>query len=193
MSAPDCIVLVRHGETIGESSIRFHGRNDVPLSDVGRSQMRSVAMRLDGRVFDLVLTSPLARARESAEIAAPAVAPQVDPRLREIDFGEWEGLTAEEIEARDPELFREWQRRLADFDYPGGEVRSKFRERVAESAEAIASAPAESILVVVHKGVIRQICSHISGEILPEGEPELAGIVELSRSGRSWRVTRIGA
>ena len=124
------ILLIRHGETEGESSVRFHGRTDVPLSDSGRKQMRAAAARLPDEGFDLVVASPLSRAWEAARIVAPHRPISLEADFREIDFGRWEGLTAEEIEARDPALYRVWRARDENFEFPGGERRGDFRGRV---------------------------------------------------------------
>lgn len=189
MPSAHTIVLVRHGETVGESSIRYYGATDVALSGLGRSQMRATATRLAGRAFSLVVASPLSRARESADIVAPGARVLVDERLREIDFGSWEGLTAEEIALRDPELYRAWQTGRPGFEYPLGEHRAGFRARIAESVDAILAGSEPEILVVVHKGVIRQIVAHVTRDELADGEPELGGVVELRRSdGGSWGV-----
>lgn len=181
MTAVRFIVLVRHGETVGESSIRYYGATDVLLSDLGRSQAREAATLLDGREFGLVVASPLLRAHESAQIVAPSAEIRVDERLREIDFGLWEGLTAAEIEVRDPELFRAWRAQEPGFEYPRGEPRERFRARIASSAKAIVESGERAVLVVVHKGVIRQLVRELAGAELEEGLPELGGIVELVR------------
>ncbi len=113
------MVLVRHGETEGESSIRFHGSNDVPLSDEGRAQLRETARRLPGR-FDLVAASPLSRAWEGSRILAPGMPVRLLDEFREIDFGDWEGLTREEIAARSPTDYASWQAGEPGFEFPGG-------------------------------------------------------------------------
>ena len=102
------LTLVRHGETEGQSSIRYHGRNDVPLSALGRAQMERARAALRAQRFDAVYASRLSRSVEAAAIIA-GISPEQRTRItrvagfNEIDFGEWEGLTAEEIRARDPE------------------------------------------------------------------------------------------
>ncbi len=153
------ITLVRHGETVGESSVRYHGANDVALSDHGREQMRRVAELLRGRRFDLTLTSRMQRSTEGARIIAPDVPVRAIAGFDEIDFGDWEGLTAGEIEARDPELFQRWRSEGVRFAYPGGDSILGFRRRVAEAFADIAPELPPSTLVVVHKGVISTILS----------------------------------
>jgi len=191
MTAPNRIVLVRHGETVGQSSIRYYGATDVALSERGRAQVREAALALPGDAFDWVLTSPLSRAWESARIVAPGRSLRLLDELREVDFGRWEGLTAEEIRARDPIRYEDWQQGRSGFDYPGGERRADFQARVGRAVDLMLSSGQPSLLVVVHKGVIRAIVREVLGEELAPGLPELGGIVQLTRSvsGR-WFVGR---
>lgn len=175
------IVLVRHGETEGNSSVRFHGSSDVALSDEGRAQMRHAARGLRDEPFDLVVSSPLRRAWESAAIAAGGAGVRLEPDFREIHFGRWEGMTAQEIEASDPVLYKDWTTRAEGFEYPSGELRASFRERVQRGLERLESDSARNALVVAHKGVIRAIVERLLGEPLPDDEPPLAGSVSLTR------------
>src|ERR1700733_12168173 len=97
------LVLVRHGETEGESSIRYHGRNDVALSDLGRAQMRAARRAIETRfgdtTFEHIFATPLSRTREGAEIIAGHYAKIVTVEdLIEVHFGLFEGLTREEIQ-----------------------------------------------------------------------------------------------
>ncbi|MFP6627627.1 MAG: histidine phosphatase family protein [Myxococcota bacterium] len=193
MTTLNRIVLVRHGETVGQSSIRYYGATDVALSDRGREQVREAALALPGDAFDLVLTSPLSRAWESARMLAPNGSVRILDEFREIDFGRWEGLTADEIRARDPIRYQDWQQGRPGFEYPDGERRADFQARVDLAVEAMGAGGLRSILVVVHKGVIRAIVRKVVGEELAEGLPELGGSVQLTRdvSGR-WFVGRHG-
>jgi broad specificity phosphatase PhoE len=187
MSLLNRIVLVRHGETVGESSVRYYGATDVPLSDLGRQQARQARLALPGDAFDLVVTSPLARAWESARIVRPNGGVRLVAELREIDFGDWEGLTADEIRARDPIRYEDWKQKRPHFEFPGGERRADFQARVDRAVGDMLAAGASSALVVVHKGVIRAITRSILGAELPEGAPALGGIVQLTRrASGSW-------
>ncbi|MBW2399960.1 MAG: histidine phosphatase family protein [Deltaproteobacteria bacterium] len=174
------VVLVRHGETEGNSSTRFHGANDVGLADTGRAQMRGVRFALHRDVFDQVCASPLQRSWEAARIVSGGAPVQLLAGLREIDFGRWEGLTQTEIEAADPVLYRDWQNDRANFDFPGGEVRSEFRARVERAFDGIAASGVASVLIVVHKGTIRAIAQKLLAEALPEGEPGLGEVMVVS-------------
>ena len=110
------LTLVRHGETEGESSVRYHGRNDVPLSVVGRVQMTRARDALAHERIDAVYASTLSRSVEAATIiAGEAVVVTRVAGFDEIDFGEWEGLTAQEIRARDPERYAYWVGPRSDF------------------------------------------------------------------------------
>ena len=194
MTTLNRIVLVRHGETVGQSSIRYYGATDIGLSDLGRAQVREAALALPGDAFDWVLTSPLSRAWESARMVAPNRSLRLLDELREIDFGRWEGLTAEEIQARDPIRYEDWQAGRPGFDYPGGERRADFQARVAQAVDWMLNSGQSSLLVVVHKGVIRAIVREVVGEELAEGLPELGGIVQLTRNvSGHWFVGRRGS
>src|SRR5262245_63006535 len=141
------IVLLRHGETVGNSRERFHGNSDVALSDEGREQMRAASRRLATEVFEVVAASPLRRAWQSAALVGGGAPVLLVPEFREVDFGRWEGLTAEEIEAQDPVLYRAWRENAADFEFPGGERRAAFRERVVKGLDTLVHAGAENALV----------------------------------------------
>ena len=95
------LLLVRHGETDWNRHGRWQGGSDTQLNDLGREQARALAEELDGEI-DVLYSSDLARARETAEIVAAKLGLEVrlDPRLRERGFGSWEGLTTIEIEER---------------------------------------------------------------------------------------------
>ena len=174
------IVMIRHGETVGESSVRFHGSTDVALSEEGRDHMREAGRALRGEVFDLVVASPLRRAWEGARIVSGGAPIRLEAGFREIDFGRWEGLTKEEIEASDPVLSQDWQSRASGFEFPGGEPRADFAERVLAGLTRLESSGAASVLLVAHKGVVRAIAEKLLGSPLERDQPELGGQVGLS-------------
>lgn len=181
------VVLVRHGETAGESSIRFHGANDVPLNDVGRAHAREASRSIGDIEFDLHVASSLSRASESARIIRPAADILLDDDLREIDFGRFEGLTRVEIAARDPELDAEWRRRGVEFDFPGGERRADFRARVDRGLERAFAAGATRLLVVAHKGVVRRGVELLTGVAPAQPSPELGEVFHLVREDGRFR------
>jgi broad specificity phosphatase PhoE len=183
------IVLVRHGETVGESSIRFHGANDVALSAKGREQARQASMLVSGDGVDRVFSSSLSRAWQTACILAPRRLVRLEPDFREIHFGRWEGLTKEEIAVRDPALYADWQAKKGGFEYPDGEARGHFRMRVLRGLEGVRGCGAESAMVVAHKGVVRTIAEALLGhDSLDPMHPELGGVMRLTlAAGTRWR------
>jgi broad specificity phosphatase PhoE len=184
------LILVRHGETEGQSSIRYHGRTDVPLSALGRQQMERVRAALNGETFARVYASELSRAVEAAAIISGTRVARI-AGFNEIDFGDWEGLTAEEIETRDPHGYARWAANRGDFTYPSGESTATLRSRVVRALhEVLATAPSGNLLFVVHKGVIRSILA----ELLPLDDAQrrgiavgLASIHVVSGSNGRWR------
>ena len=184
------IVMIRHGETVGNSSERLHGAADVALSDEGRAQMRAAARSLRHEVFDVVAASPLQRSWQSAAVVAPCASVQLVPEFREIDFGRWEGMSLDEVRASDPVGYREWQARTPGFEYPGGERRAAFRERVGRGLARVEETGARGALLIVHKGVIRTI-AELLGAPVAGSAPELGESVALSRDGDGrWFVGR---
>jgi broad specificity phosphatase PhoE len=181
------ILLVRHGETNGASSIRYFGSTDVELSAEGREHMVQVGASLAARRVELWLASNLRRSWVAASIVSRGVPVRIDSDLREIHFGQWEGLSREEIEARDPVLFQDWQAGAEGFEYPGGEARGAFRARVGRALERILASRGSTAVGVLHKGVIREIARQLTGEPLPKDEPPLGGLLALTRiAGGAW-------
>ena len=128
------VVFWRHGRTEWNVSSRFQGATDVPLDEVGRAQARSAAPALARMAPDMIVSSDLSRAAETAQALADLLALPVltDARLRETDGGAWQGLTRDEIISRDPDLIAAW---VAGHDVrpPGGETRSEVVTRVVRS------------------------------------------------------------
>jgi broad specificity phosphatase PhoE len=181
------LVLVRHGETSGNSSERLIGSGDPELSAEGRAQIHALRERLRGQVIDRIVASPLRRAWQSAEILAGGAPIRLERDLREIDFGHWEGRTLDEIELSDPVLFARWREGAAGFEYPGGESRAAFRSRVERALERLLAEPGTSALVVAHKGVLRALYAKIVEGTLDREQPGLGGCLILTRvPGRGW-------
>jgi len=185
------LILVRHGETTGESSVRYHGATDVPLSYVGREQARASAARIPGETFEAVWSSSLSRAWQAARIIAPRHPIRLEHDFREIHFGRWEGLTRDEIAALDPELHEAWQSGRPEFEFPEGESRSAFRARIEAGLIRLCRSGVRSALVVAHKGVVRTLVELVVGQALPPELPELGGVVHAScdAAGR-WQTGR---
>src|SRR5919108_2705992 len=125
------IILVRHGETDWNATGRIQGHSDTPLNAVGREQAQRVAQRLASESVRALYSSDLARAFETATIIGQTLGLSVvtSPRLRERQYGAWEGLTSAEIQSRYPEQFAAWRARSTDFAPPQGETRSQLLTR----------------------------------------------------------------
>ena len=164
MTGPTKLLLVRHGETDWNRDGRWQGGSDTRLNDVGREQARALAQQLDGEI-DVLYSSDLARARETAEIVAAKLGLEVrlDPRLRERGFGSWEGLTTTEIEERFAEAHRRW---LAG-EGAGADDAEAFEDFSARVEEFLSDVlrlhPGEEVLVVSHGGSIRVIHALAAG------------------------------
>lgn len=176
------LVLLRHGETVGQSSIRFHGKTDVALSREGIAQAHAARLALYQEVFDRVVASPLQRAWASAMIVTAGGPVELESGFREVDFGRWEGLTAEEIRARDPGPYAQWQAKESGFEFPGGEIRAHFKARVLAGLARIEQSSSTRVLVVAHKGVIRSIALQLLGAPIDEARLLLGGSVTIARA-----------
>jgi broad specificity phosphatase PhoE len=152
------LLLVRHGETDWNVERRFQGHADPPLNATGRKQAQALADELAGTQIEAVYTSDLVRARETAEIVGARVgSPVIALReLREIDVGEWQGLTWPEIEERFPDGVRDWH--AEGHGWRAGETYEQLAERVLAAAQRIASQhPDERVLIVGHGGTVRVV------------------------------------
>jgi 2,3-bisphosphoglycerate-dependent phosphoglycerate mutase len=156
--APSRLLLVRHGESTWNADRRIQGQLDPPLTERGLAQAQEVAERFTGHRLERLYCSDLVRARQTAEVIGAAVGlePVLEPGLREIALGAWEGRTREELMEEYPELWERWSRE-PDWDIvPGGEGAAPFARRVnATLARLRERHPAGDVLCVSHGGVIQ--------------------------------------
>jgi broad specificity phosphatase PhoE/ribonuclease HI len=144
-------LLLRHGQTPLSAERRFAGRGDVPLTDTGRRQAAAAAARLAARGgIDVIVSSPLRRARRTAEaVAAATGAPMiVDDDLVEADFGKWEGLSFAEASTQSPDEMMAWLA-SADAAPPGGESFAAAARRVLSALDRLLAAYPDRALVLV--------------------------------------------
>jgi probable phosphoglycerate mutase len=151
------IIAIRHGETAWNVATRVQGHLDVPLNDTGRWQARRMAAALADEGIEIIYTSDLWRAADTAAALAEAtgITPMADAGLRERGFGIFEGLTFAEIGARWPDDARRWMRRDPDFGPEGGERLTAFFARISGTAARLAAAhPGQTVALVAHGGVM---------------------------------------
>lgn len=150
------VYLIRHGEV--ERPYCYNGQFDVRLTERGEEQYHNLKPRLDADLICALYTSDLTRTVRGGEILGPylGVEPVREPRLRELNCGEWEGLSVDEIQENRPD---EWAARLADlahFRAPGGESLGDLAARVLPAIrEIVERHRGEEVLVVAHGGVNR--------------------------------------
>jgi broad specificity phosphatase PhoE len=163
-------VFLRHGESIGNAQSRWQGQSDYELTERGRLQARALAERwkAEGMKFDRIVSSPLSRARETAEIVASTldVSVEFDPILLERHIGEMEGLTAEEVRKRPHPPY------VTPYDSIGGEGEGDWALflRAGQALHGLLRRPPGSYLIVSHGGLLNQLMNAIIG-IAPHVDP----------------------
>jgi len=170
-------LLVRHGETNWNRDRRFQGQADPGLNRTGREQARALADELAGEPIVAIYASDLARARETAEIIGESVAAPVvlDRELREIDVGEWQGLTWPEVEERYPEGVRRWHER--GHGWESGETYEALGERVGAALGRIAAEhPEGRVVIVAHGGTVRSVRAFVEGRSVADSRRESPAI-----------------
>ena len=165
------VFLVRHGESIGNEENRWQGTADYPLSARGAWQAERVAERLARHAVAAIYSSPLGRARQTADVLGQAVglAPRLDSRLQEYDIGQLAGLRMEEIRQQYPAVFEAMTRPGKHYvAMPGEEGARPFRARITAAwDDLLRSTSAGSIAVITHRAVMMGLISHLLG-IPPE-------------------------
>jgi broad specificity phosphatase PhoE len=182
------IHLIRHGETDWNATNRYQGSSDIPLNDTGRDQAVALAETMRGESWDLIVSSPLSRAMDTAKAVAGAIGiPEddivPDKRAQERSYGDAEGLTLSERE-------KVWP----DGEWPGLESWENVALRAMELLdELVASHAGERILVVCHGGFINSILATISGGEVGTGKSVILNTsrTELTHDGSSWEIGAI--
>lgn len=151
------LIALRHGETDWNVAQRIQGQLDVPLNEHGRWQAQRLGQALQDAGVQVVYSSDLARVADTAAaFAGPAGLPvQVDTRLRERHFGEWQGCTYDELHQRWPDGAVAWRRRDPDSGPVGGETLAAFHQRsIAIYTELCARHPGQVLAVFAHGGLL---------------------------------------
>jgi broad specificity phosphatase PhoE len=191
---PAVIYLLRHGQTEHNASGRLMGHRDIELNDTGRRQAATAASLLACRPVRVVYSSDLARAKDTAESVAAVFGLEVSTRagLREIDVGNWEGLTDAEIRENDPAGFAAVGADPFGARRPGGESYREMAERVWRELHDIAALhPGQEVVVVSHGGPMRAVICQVLG--LPWERRQLltfqnCGLLALIWDGNAYRL-----
>lgn len=161
------IWFARHGEVEADLVGRFVGAGtDVRLSDTGRHQAEAIAAYLENGRIDTVVASPMRRALDTAAPLAKAHGLDVDirPGFREMEFGDWEGRSWQDIEQGDPEYAATWQADPGDNPCPGGETANGFCARAQDAlAEVLEEHAGRNIALFGHAGTCRAVLAQVTG------------------------------
>lgn len=158
------LTFVRHGSTAWNRFARFQGQVDVPLDEHGRAQARALASLLSGEAFDRAVSSDLSRAYDTARAIRGSAQVARDARWREFKFGEWEGLTWEQIAARWPEIAERSRTAANLYTPPGGETFGQVLARVTEALSELREGTYENVLVVTHAGPLHAMLHALFGD-----------------------------
>lgn len=150
------LYLVRHGETVANAQGRVQGQREFGLSPLGCRQALATARALQRAAPDALFSSPLTRARETAEILSRQLGLSIryEDRLKELRAGVFEGLLWSECEERYPEATASWRSGDPDFAIPEGESRRQLADRGRQALEGVRRHPCERAVVVAHGGIL---------------------------------------
>lgn len=166
------LYLFRHGETDWNKELRLQGSTDIPLNETGRTQAQSLQEFFVSNPVEIVFSSDLSRARETAQIAVAPAATEIcfDPRLRETNLGHAEGLTVDEVIQRfGEEAWLSWRglgEGMADYRFPGGESKREHLARLLNALhEIVQTEKSARIGVSTHGGAMRRLIHHFRPEL----------------------------
>lgn len=182
------ISVIRNTETQAEREDRFEGLHDTPVTDDGLDTTRTVGSTLADREYDILYSSPLKRALDTAKIIAQEVHTDVriTPELRGVCYGDWEGRPRSELRDTD-----EWSQREADtynFTHPGsyegttGQSHADIYDRTVDYFEQLQQREYDNVVVVTHLGVLRNLKRHFEGvsdEVAGEFTPTATQVYEI--------------
>jgi len=160
------LLLVRHGETDWNVTQRFQGQTDVPLNQKGHQQAAAIAQHLASEEIHAIYSSDLSRAWDTAEEIAKNHQCEVvaEPRLQEISFGQWEGMTYDELQQREPEAVKAWHNDIGSFSPPGGETLQQLSVSAAAAYQHISvNHQDQTVILVAHGGSLQMLITNLLG------------------------------
>lgn len=150
------LILIRHGESVLGSEGRYAGHTDTPLTPKGRRQILRLRPRFKLSRVHRIYSSDLSRCRATAEILADGRTVTFTPKLRELNFGKWEGCTHRQLLRREPSRYRRWIADARSVEPPEGETLVRLAARVRSFVrELIRRHPRKTVALVTHGGPIR--------------------------------------
>jgi alpha-ribazole phosphatase len=154
------LFLTRHGQTDWNIAGRYQGQSDTPLNETGLRQAEQIAKRLSSETIHAIYSSDLSRAANTAQSIADFHSLEVkkDSRWRELSFGDWEGLTYQEMSAHSPDLFEAWMKDSLTVSTPNGETLAQLAERAKAAFDEIKNNHKDqTVLVVAHSGSLQSL------------------------------------
>jgi alpha-ribazole phosphatase/probable phosphoglycerate mutase len=192
------LILVRHGETAWNAERRYQGHHPIPLNERGRSQARRAGQRLSREpLIQALYASDIARAWETAALIGASIGrePEPLPDLREINDGEWAGLTPDELLERFPEHMAAMRQAPDVTARLGGESYAQMQIRLVRAFERLAGLHrSQTVVAVSHGGAIRSLVCHLLGAPLAHFGRlwiDNGAFVEIIAHGDEWRVLRL--
>lgn len=195
-STPARVLCIRHGETDWNAAGRWQGNAPVPLNATGLAQSAALGRYLasNGARITALYSSDLPRAWQTAQAIAEALSlpVQPEPRLREIDLGDWQGLTRDEVLAWDGERYAAYRADWRNIPAPNGESRAALRVRARAAFDDIAARHAgQTVALVTHGGTLGMLLESLFGHL---EHPSLTNtsitLVERLRPGDAWTLVR---
>ena len=159
------IIIARHGQTKWNVGEVFRGRIDIELDEIGEKQAELLAEYLSGRKIDTVYSSPLKRALKTAEAIASyhQLEVEITPGLIDFSYGEWQGLSHQEVKDRYQELYAEWITNPHQAKMPDGESLEDVRKRVLAVVDEVTAKYAGTVILVAHRVVNKVLICALLG------------------------------
>jgi broad specificity phosphatase PhoE len=160
------VYLVRHGQTEWNKKLTFRGKIDIPLNETGHREAKAISEALKDKNIEVIYTSPLRRSIETTEPIAKLFHLEIVPiqGLVDISYGEWEGLTFNEVKKRYSDQYKKWEKRPDLVRFPNGETLNEVRDRSFRAFKNIVKEnPGKSILIIPHRVINKVLICSILG------------------------------